>query len=90
MIDELRDEIILGELILDEAKKQKKSLDIYVANVADIMEKLKTDAVKAQLAEITQANYKKMIELEINIAGIEKILKDQRKMVKVLECLGNA
>lgn len=73
--DQLEDAIVIMETSLEAAKEQKVALDKYCAQIAGIMEKLKTNEAKQELAEITQVNYKKMIELEVRIAEMENQLK---------------
>lgn len=72
--DQLEDAIVIMETSLAAAKEQKVALDKYCAQIAGIMEKLKTNEAKQELAEITQINYKKMIELEVRITEMEKQL----------------
>ena len=72
--NQLEDAIVIMETSLAAAKEQKVALDKYCAQIAGIMEKLKTNEAKQELAEITQINYKKMIELEVRIAEMEKQL----------------
>lgn len=72
--DQLEDAIVIMETSLTAAKEQKVALEKYCAQIAGIMEKLKTNEAKQELAEITQINYKKMIELEVRIAEMEKQL----------------
>lgn len=71
---QLEDAIVIMETSLEAAKEQKVALDKYCEQIAGIMEKLKTNESKQELAEITQINYKKMIELEVRIAEMEKQL----------------
>lgn len=71
-IEVLKDSIILGESLIEVAKKKKEVLDDYNTKIAGIMEKLKTDEIRQELAVITQENYKNQIELEINLAQLEK------------------
>lgn len=71
-IEVLKDSLILGESLIEVAKKKKEVLDDYNTKIAGIMEKLKTDEIRQQLAVITQENYKNQIELEINLAQLEK------------------
>ena len=73
--NQLEDAIVIMETSLEAAKEQKVALDKYCAQIAGIMEKLKTNEAKQELAEITQINYKKMVELEIKIAEMENQLK---------------
>lgn len=73
--NQLEDAIVIMETSLAAAKEQKVALDKYCAQIAGIMEKLKTNEAKQELAEITQINYKKMIELEVRIAEMENQLK---------------
>ena len=73
--DQLEDAIVIMETSLAAAKEQKVALDKYCVKIAGIMEKLKTNEAKQELAEITQVNYKKMIELEVKIAEMETALK---------------
>ena len=42
-IEVLKDSLILGESLIEVAKKKKKVLDDYNTKIAGIMEKLKTD-----------------------------------------------
>lgn len=72
--DQLEDAIVIMETSLAAAKEQKVALDKYCVKISEIMEKLKTNEAKQELAEITQINYKKMIELEVRIAEMEKQL----------------
>ena len=71
---QIEDAIVIMETSLAAAKEQKVALEKYCAQIAGIMEKLKTNEAKQELAEITQVNYKKMIELEVRIAEMEKQL----------------
>lgn len=73
--DQLEDAIVIMETALAAAKEQKVALEKYGVKIAGAMDRLKTEQAKKDLAEITQANYKKMIEFEINIAEIEVTLK---------------
>ena len=73
--NQLEDAIVIIETSLAAAKEQKVELDKYCVKIAGIMEKLKTNEAKQELAEITQVNYKKMIELEVRIAEMENQLK---------------
>lgn len=73
--DQLEDVIVIIETSLEAAKEQKVAVDKFCVQVAGIMEKLKTNEAKQELAKITQANYKTMIELEVRIAEMEKQLK---------------
>lgn len=73
--DQLEDTIIIMDTALKAAKEQKVGLEKFCAKIAGVMEKLKTDSAKQELAEITQVNFKKMIELEIRIAEMETSLK---------------
>ena len=72
--DQLEDAIVIMEISLAAAKEQKVALDKYCVKISGIMEKLKTNESKQELADITQINYKKMIELEVRIAEMEKQL----------------
>ena len=87
-IEVLKDSLILGESLIEVAKKKKKVLDDYNTKIAGIMEKLKTDEVRQQLAVITQENYKNQIELEINLAQLEKEHKIMKSMLGMLGMLG--
>lgn len=69
------DRIKIMERGLKAAEEQKVALEKYCADIAGIMEELKTDTVKQELAEMTQANYAKMVELEVNMAKMKKIIK---------------
>ena len=73
--DQLKDAIVIMETALEAAKEQKVALERYGAQIARAMDKLKTEQANQDLAEITQANYKKMIEFEIRMAEIESTLK---------------
>ena len=73
--EQLEDAIVIMETALAAAKEQKVALEKYGVKIAGAMDRLKTEQAKKDLAEITQANYKKMIEFEINIAEIEVTLK---------------
>lgn len=87
-IEVLKDSLILGESLIEVAKKKKKVLDDYNTKIAGIMEKLKTDEVRQALAAITQENYKNQIELEINLAQLEKehkIMKSTLGMLGMIE-----
>ena len=72
--NQLEDAIVIMETALAAAKEQKVAVDKFCVQVAGIMEKLKTNEAKQELAEITQVNYKTMIELEVKIAEMEKQL----------------
>ena len=76
--DQLEDAIVIMETALAAAKEQKVALERYGVKIAGAMDKLKTEQAKQDLAEITQTNYKKMIEFEINIAEIEVTLKSMK------------
>lgn len=69
------DRIKIMESGLKAAEEQKVALEKYCTDIAGIMEELKTDTVKQELAEMTQANYAKMVELEVNMAKMKKIIK---------------
>ena len=73
--DQLKDAIVIMSAALEAAKEQKVALERYGVQIARAMDKLKTEQAKQDLAEITQANYKKMIEFEIRMAEIESTLK---------------
>lgn len=87
-IEVLKDSLILGESLIEVAKKKKEVLDDYNTKIAGIMEKLKTDEIRQQLAVITQENYKSQIELEINLAQLEKEHKIMKSMLGMLGMLG--
>lgn len=72
--DQLEDVILIIETSLAAAKEQKVAVDKFCVQIAGIMEKLKTNEAKQELAKITQVNYKTMIELEVRIAEMEKQL----------------
>ena len=76
--NQLEDAIVIMSTALEAAKEQKVALEKYGVKIAGAMDKLKTEQAKQDLAEITQANYKKMIEFEINIAEIEVALKSMK------------
>ena len=78
--DKIDDTILILSSALKSAKKQKASLEKYCAEIAGTMDQLKTNSARRDLAKITQMNYKKMIELEINIAEMEKNIKDLKLM----------
>lgn len=84
-IEVLKDSIILCESALEVMKKKKKILDDYNTEIAGIMEKLKTDEIRQALAVITQENYKNQIELEINLAQLEKEHEIMKVMLGILE-----
>ena len=87
-IEVLKDSLILGESLIEVAKKKKEVLDDYNTKIAGIMEKLKTDEIRQELAVITQENYKNQIELEINLAQLEKeheIMKSTLGMLGMIE-----
>lgn len=73
--DQLEDAIVIMETALEAAKEQKVALEQYGVQIARAMDKLKTEQAKQDLAEITQVNYKKMIEFEIRMAEMESNLK---------------
>lgn len=84
-IEVLKDSLILGESLIEVAKKKKEVLDDYNTEIAGIMEKLKTDEIRQVLAVITQENYKNQIELEINLAEMEAQYKKVKIMLGILE-----
>ena len=84
-IEVLKDSLILDESLIEVAKKKKEVLDDYNTKIAGIMEKLKTDEIRQQLAVITQENYKKQIEIEINIAEAEVEYKKMKVMLGIVE-----
>ena len=88
-IEVLKDSLILGESLIEVAKKKKKVLDDYNTKIAGIMEKLKTDEVRQALAVITQENYKNQIELEINLAQLEKEHKIMKSTLGMLGTMEN-
>lgn len=88
-IEVLKDSLILGESLIEVAKKKKEVLDDYNTKIAGIMEKLKTDEIRQQLAVLTQENYKNQIELEINLAQLEKEHKIMKSMLGMLGMLQN-
>lgn len=57
-------------------KKQKKDLDDFCVKIAGLMEKLQTEDAKQELAELTQTNFKTMIEMEMQIAQLEKAIEE--------------
>lgn len=73
--DQLKDAIVIMSAALEAAKEQKVALEKYGVQIARAMDQLKTEQAKQDLAEITQANYKKMIEFEIRMAELESSLK---------------
>lgn len=73
--ERLEDEILILNSSLKAAKEQRVSLEKFCQQIADIMDLLKTDSAKQELAEITQTNYAKMIELDVNIGQMEKTIK---------------
>lgn len=85
MNEEIEDRLILYETSLKEAKKQKDLLIKFTEKIAGIMNELKTDTVKQELAEVTQNNYKKMIELEMEIALAEEALEYFKKIKRLFE-----
>lgn len=85
MNEEMEDRLILYEVSAREAKKQKELLVKFTENIAGIMDQLKTDVVKKELAELTQQNYKKMIELDMEIALSEEALEFFKKMKRLFE-----
>lgn len=88
-IEVLKDSLILGESLIEVAKKKKEVLDDYNTKIAGIMEKLKTDEIRQELAVITQENYKNQIELEINLAQLEKEHEIMKSMLAMLGMLEN-
>ena len=88
-IEVLKDSLILGESLIEVVKKKKEVLDDYNTKIAGIMEKLKTDEIRQQLAVLTQENYKNQIELEINLAQLEKEHKIMKSMLGMLGMLQN-
>lgn len=84
-IEVLKDSLILGESLIEVAKKKKEVLDDYNTKIAGIMEKLKTDEIRQELAVITQENYKNQIELEINLAQLEKEHEIMKLMLGMME-----
>lgn len=84
-IEVLKDSIILCESALEVMKKKKKILDDYNTEIAGIMEKLKTDEIRQELAVITQENYKNQIEVEISLAEMEAQYKKVKIMLGILE-----
>lgn len=73
--DQLEDAIVIMSTALEAAKEQKVALEKYCLQIAGTMDKLRTEEAKQDLAEITQVNFKKMVELEIRIAEMESSLK---------------
>ena len=73
--DQLEDAIVIMSTALAAAKEQKEGLEKYCGQIAGAMDKLRTEEAKQELAEITQINYRKMVELEIKIAEMENQLK---------------
>lgn len=65
----------------------KKELEKFCEEIAGIMDELKTDQGKDLLAKVTQQNYAKMVELEVNLAESEKQLENLRKIKQMEELL---
>ena len=84
-IEILKDSIILGESLIEVSKKKKEILDDYNTKIAGIMEKLKTDEIRQELAVITQKNYKNQIEIEIGLAELEKEHETMKLMLGMLQ-----
>lgn len=72
--DRLEDTLLILESALKSAQEQKEYLQKYCEEIAAIMDQLKTESAKQELAEITQVNYKKMLEFDINIAKTERMI----------------
>lgn len=81
-MDLIDDKIVLYESMIKAAKNQQRELQTYMEEIAEIMDRLKTDEVKQELAEITAENYKRAIELEINIAIAEQGLRIFKGMIE--------
>lgn len=75
-MEEIKDYIILQKEILKITKEHRKYIEEVInVKTARIMDKLKTEEGKNKLAEMTQKNYKTMIELDVMILQLEKTLK---------------
>lgn len=59
---------------IEAAKEQRKAATKYCEDIASVMGELETEEGRQMLAEITQENYKQMIELDIKISLLEKEL----------------
>ena len=57
-------------------KKQKKQLDDFCVEIAGLMDQLQTDDAKQELAQLTQANFKTMIEMEVQLGQLKKAIKE--------------
>lgn len=73
---EIRDMIKILKSLIKNAKEQRESANRYCEQVASIMENLESTIGRKMLAEITQENYKQLIELDIKISLLEKELND--------------
>ena len=69
--EEIEDILVLCEASKETVVKYKKELENFCEEIADIMPKLKTDKGKQELANLTQGNFAKMIELEVNIGELD-------------------
>ena len=78
--DEIEDSIIIMEKVLEALKEQREQLQHYSEDIAESMILLKSNYGKQLLATLTQDNYCEMIELEVEIAEMEKKIQDVRRI----------
>lgn len=74
MTKEKHDSIKIIERHIEYSKEQREAAVKYCEQVASIMEELESEEGKKLLAEITQENYKQILELDIRIELLEKEL----------------
>ena len=74
-IEVFEDRYLIAKTSHKLVKQQKEELEKFCEQVAGIMPELKTDTGRQELAELTQGNFKAMIELDIQLAQLEKVLK---------------
>lgn len=73
---EIEDLLIIQKDMLEITKEHRKFYEEVInVKTARIMDKLKTEEGKQQLAKITQEKYKNMIEIDAMILQLEKALK---------------
>lgn len=71
----LEDRYLIATTSYRLVKVQKQTLEDFCRQIAALMDDMKSETGKQELAEITQSNYKSMIELEIQLGQLENAIK---------------
>ena len=80
----IEDRLLVAKTSYELISGQKKQLDEFCVKIAGLMDQLKTNDAKQELAQLTQVNFKTMIEMEMQLAQLEKSIEElewlQRKL----------